>query len=227
MPLVDELQGFALLRPEPWTPIDASVSNFAEDAVYELVGLPTGTETYTGRDEIRTWMEGLMKDDFRLHVDVIESDDSTVRTETYTWVNWSREADIAPLVENEEYIVPKPTPVYTFSRLAQNTIMNGFRSIPGASVRIHPTLANGLVVRFYTLARLNRVGRFFTLLYPLRIKQLLAHSCQPHQEQTYCQQAPQVVAAVPHSGAGRHPRQCTAEEAPTSFRAPGHIQPAG
>ncbi len=85
--------------------VDSSMMYFAEDAVYELVGLPTGTETYSGSDEIRAWMEGLLEDDFRLHVEILQSNEGTVLTETKTWMNWSREAGIAPLVATEEYVV--------------------------------------------------------------------------------------------------------------------------
>jgi hypothetical protein len=85
--------------------IDATVAHFADDAVYEIAGLPTGTETYTGRDEIYAWMAGLLEGDFRLTVEILESDDTTVLTETRTWMNWSREAGIAPLVATEEYVV--------------------------------------------------------------------------------------------------------------------------
>ena len=85
--------------------IDATLAHFDEDAVYELVGLPTGVETYSGHGEIYAWMEGLLEGGFRLTADILESEGTSVTTETKTWMNWSRDAGIAPLVAIEEYTV--------------------------------------------------------------------------------------------------------------------------
>lgn len=85
--------------------IDATLVYFSDDAVYEIAGLPSGLETYAGHDEIRAWITGLLADDFRMEVEILESEGPTVICETRSWMNWSRETGIAPIVATEEYAV--------------------------------------------------------------------------------------------------------------------------
>lgn len=90
--------------------LEASLAYFAGDAVYYVMGLPTGPETYAGKASIRGWRRGLLAQGFRLRAEVLSVDatggnDGTVVTLTETWTDATRRAGIAPLIALEAYMV--------------------------------------------------------------------------------------------------------------------------
>ena len=86
--------------------VEASLAYFADDAVYKLVGLPPNLpDTYSGKDQLRAWMNELLADHFELQVEVIKEEGDTVTTKTLTWSDMTRKFGVAPLVATEVYIV--------------------------------------------------------------------------------------------------------------------------
>lgn len=86
--------------------VEASLAYFADDAVYELVGLaPNLPGTYTGKGQLRAWMNELLADHFELQAEVIKEEGDTVTTKTLTWSDMTRKLGVAPLVATEVYLV--------------------------------------------------------------------------------------------------------------------------
>lgn len=86
--------------------VEASLAYFADDAVYKLVGLPPNLpSTYTGKEQLRAWMNDLLADHFELQVEVIKEEGDTVTTKTLTWSDMTRNLGVAPLVATEVYVV--------------------------------------------------------------------------------------------------------------------------
>jgi LPXTG-motif cell wall-anchored protein len=80
--------------------VDAAMALFADDAVVTLAFFE---ETYTGAEEIRAWFEGLVAANFELQLEIVQLDGDTVITKTTTWIDFTREMGIAPLVAEEIY----------------------------------------------------------------------------------------------------------------------------
>jgi hypothetical protein len=94
--------------------VDAAMALFTDDAVVTLAFFE---ETYTGAEEIRVWFEELVAGNFELQLEILQIDGDTVTTKTTTWIDFTREMEIAPLVAEE---------VYTF----QNGKIMGFTWTP-------------------------------------------------------------------------------------------------
>jgi hypothetical protein len=94
--------------------VDAAMALFTDDAVVTLAFFE---ETYTGAEEIRVWFEELVAGNFELQLEILKTDGDTVTTKTTTWIDFTREMGIAPLVAEE---------VYTF----QNGKITGFTWTP-------------------------------------------------------------------------------------------------
>jgi hypothetical protein len=94
--------------------VDAAMALFTDDAVVTLAFFE---ETYTGAEEIRAWFEGLVAANFEIQLEVLQVEGDTVTTKTTTWIDFTRQMGIAPLVAEE---------VYTF----QNGKITGFTWIP-------------------------------------------------------------------------------------------------
>ena len=105
-------EGIVVAAYHGWSadPVDPSVveptlSHFASNAVVTLLGLPSGTEIYTGTEAIGAWMNGLIDLGFRAEVEVTGTDGDTVTTLTRTWMNPTRQMGIAPLEATETFVI--------------------------------------------------------------------------------------------------------------------------
>jgi hypothetical protein len=94
--------------------VDAAMALLTDDAV---VNLAFFEETYTGAEEIRAWFEELVAANFEIQLEILKADGDTVTTKTTTWIDFTRQMGIAPLVAEE---------VYTF----QNGKITGFTWTP-------------------------------------------------------------------------------------------------
>ncbi|HEY83787.1 MAG TPA: SnoaL-like domain-containing protein [Chloroflexi bacterium] len=94
--------------------VDAAMAFFTDDAVVKLEFFG---DTCTGADEIRVWFEELVAGNFQIQVEVLQIDGDTVTAKTTTWIDFTREMGIAPLIATE---------VYTF----QDGKIAGFTWIP-------------------------------------------------------------------------------------------------
>ncbi len=89
--------------------VEATLAHFAADAVYYVLGLPTGPETVGGKAALRGRLNALSEQHLRLRVEVLSVDaaggDGTVVMLTEAWTDAARRAGIAPLVTLESYTV--------------------------------------------------------------------------------------------------------------------------
>jgi ketosteroid isomerase-like protein len=80
---------------------DGWLSLFADDAVYNLV-MGSDTVTMTGKAEIRAWLDSMKTDpELRLEAEIISVEGETVTLEVKTWMEYSVQLGIAPVVATE------------------------------------------------------------------------------------------------------------------------------
>ena len=86
--------------------IEASLTYFADDAVYQLVGLPPNLpDTYAGKEQLRAWCTELAADHFEIQINVVSEEGNVVTSRTLTWNDMTRNLGIAPLVATEVYVI--------------------------------------------------------------------------------------------------------------------------
>ncbi|MBL7183251.1 MAG: nuclear transport factor 2 family protein [Anaerolineae bacterium] len=87
--------------------VDAALALFTDDAVVKLVpALPPGSpDTYTGKEELRAWLEGLVAMNWEGEFEILQVEGDTVTTRLTSWADPTREIGIAPLVATEVYTV--------------------------------------------------------------------------------------------------------------------------
>ena len=83
---------------------DTVLAVWADNAVQTII-VGDSVETYTGKDEIRAYWEGLLAGGFSMEVTVQSVEESTVTTESKTWSNETRALGVAPLVGTEVCVV--------------------------------------------------------------------------------------------------------------------------
>jgi hypothetical protein len=84
--------------------VDASLATFADDAVVNIL-IPGAPETYTGREEIRAWLEDLVAQRWEGEVEILEVEGDTVTTRLTSYMDPTRALGVAPLVGTDVYIV--------------------------------------------------------------------------------------------------------------------------
>ena len=96
-------QGWEALTPAI---LDAALAWYADDAVVTLIGLPPDQpNTFRGKAQIRAWFEELAAHEFNLKLEVREVSVDSVTTQTRTWMDWSRQAGIAPIIATEVFVI--------------------------------------------------------------------------------------------------------------------------
>jgi hypothetical protein len=85
--------------------LDGSLAFWTDDATFLVVGLPTGSETYKGKEEIRAVFKENIDSHFKEQVEVLKVEGNTVTTQTTSWHDFTRQLGVAPLVATEVYIV--------------------------------------------------------------------------------------------------------------------------
>lgn len=133
--------------------IEASLAYFAGDATYTIVGMPTGPEVHAGKEALRAWMNELGAQGFALEVEVLNAQGNIVTTRTQTWVDFTRQLGIAPLVATEVYVVEEgkiAAVTWVLTPESKTALLNALAALPPA-----PTVlvqggplkgANGLTV---------------------------------------------------------------------------------
>jgi hypothetical protein len=83
---------------------DTVLAVWADDAVQTIV-VGDGVETYTGKDEIRAYWEGLLAGGFRMEATIQGVEGNTVTAESKTWSNDTQALGVAPMVGTEVCVV--------------------------------------------------------------------------------------------------------------------------
>lgn len=84
---------------------ESALDYYADEAVYKILMPGAPEQTYTGQAAIRAWWQELVAQHFELQVEVLNVTGDTVTTRTQTWVDFTRNLGIAPLVATEVYVV--------------------------------------------------------------------------------------------------------------------------
>lgn len=84
--------------------VAASLATFADDAVVNIL-IPGAPETYTGVEEIRPWLEGLVAQNWEGQVEILKVEGDTVTSRLTSYMDPTRALGIAPLTGMEEYVV--------------------------------------------------------------------------------------------------------------------------
>jgi ketosteroid isomerase-like protein len=85
--------------------LEGSLAFYADDAVFEVNGLPTGPETYKGKEAISAvWKENIGSH-FKELVEVLKIEGDTVTTHTTSWHDFTRQIGVAPLEATEVYVI--------------------------------------------------------------------------------------------------------------------------
>jgi hypothetical protein len=88
------------------TQIDAMLAYFADDAVFKMVGMPTGIpSTFSGKEAIREAYVGWLPLHPRLQVEIQNVDGETVTANTRYWSDMMTSLGVAPLEGTDVYII--------------------------------------------------------------------------------------------------------------------------
>jgi hypothetical protein len=113
--------------------VEASLAYFADDATYTIIGMPTGPEVHAGKEALREWMNGLGAQNFELQVELLNTHGNIVTTRTQTWVDFTRELGIAPLVATEVYVVEEgkiAAVTWVLTEESKMALLNALAALP-------------------------------------------------------------------------------------------------
>ena len=85
--------------------LEGSLAFWTDDATFLVVGLPTGSETYKGKGEIRAVFKENIDSHFKEQVEVLKVEGDTVTTQTTSWHDFTRQLGVAPMVATEVYVI--------------------------------------------------------------------------------------------------------------------------
>jgi hypothetical protein len=99
----------AQVEPMNHGDIKAALELYADDVELQLAPtfamLPGSPDHYRGKDELKAYFESLVESHIQLQIDVQQVEGNTVTTKTYTWMDLTRDLDIAPLEATEVYTI--------------------------------------------------------------------------------------------------------------------------
>ena len=89
--------------------IGAALELYDDDVELQLAPafalLPGSPDHYRGKDQLQAYFESLVESHIQLQIDVLQVEGNTVTTRTFTWMDLSRDLDIAPLEATEVYTI--------------------------------------------------------------------------------------------------------------------------
>ncbi len=133
------VQAFA----QPWTTgdvdaskLDAIIANFADQAVFKMVGMPPGQpDTFEGKAAIRAAYESWMPLHPKLQVDILKVEGDTVTAKTLYWSDMMSALGVAPLEGTDVYIVKDgkiQSEVWTLTDESRNKLMAAVAAVAPA-----------------------------------------------------------------------------------------------
>ncbi len=86
--------------------LQGALAYFDDGALFYILGLPpTGTETLSGKEQIRTLLADNIANHFRMEVEVLSVINEVIVTRTTTWHDYTREIGVAPVEATEVYVI--------------------------------------------------------------------------------------------------------------------------
>jgi len=139
--------------------LEGYLALWADDGTFEVVGLPSGPETYKGKDQLRTEFEDEIANHIEIQVEVLKVEGDTVTTRTTTWHDFTRQIGVAPLEATEVYVVKNgqiASATWTLSPESLDKLQAALAALPETGGVAFPTYA--LVMAMGGLAILSGFG---------------------------------------------------------------------
>lgn len=86
--------------------LDGVMSMYADDIVVTVTPGANGPpDVYTGKDEVRGWLESFNDQNFKVEYEVISAEGENVTLAVQTWTDDTRQLGIAPITATEVYVI--------------------------------------------------------------------------------------------------------------------------
>jgi LPXTG-motif cell wall-anchored protein len=131
----------------------------ADDGTFQLEGLPSGPETYKGKEQLRSEFEDEIANHIEIQVEVLKVEGDTVTTRTTTWHDFTRQIGVAPLEATEVYVIENgqiASATWTLSPESLAKVQAALATLPETGGATFPTYA--LVMAMGGLAIMGGFG---------------------------------------------------------------------
>lgn len=86
--------------------LDGVISMYADDIVVTVTPGANGPpDVYTGKDEVRGWLESFNDQNFKVEYEIVSVEGDTVTLAVQTWTDATRQLGIAPIAGTEVHII--------------------------------------------------------------------------------------------------------------------------
>jgi len=139
--------------------LEGFLALWADDGTFQLEGLPSGPETYKGKEQLRSEFEDEIANHIEIQVEVLKVEGNTVTTRTTTWHDFTRQIGVAPLEATEVYVVKNgqiASATWTLSPESLAKVQAALATLPETGGVAFPTYA--LVMALGGLAILSGFG---------------------------------------------------------------------
>jgi ketosteroid isomerase-like protein len=139
--------------------LEGCLALWADDGTFQLEGLPSGPETYKGKDQLRSEFEDEIANHIEIQVKVLKVEGDTVTTRTTTWHDFTCQIGVAPLEATEIYVVKNgqiASATWTISPESLAKVQAALATLPETGGVAFPTYA--LVMALGSLAILSGFG---------------------------------------------------------------------
>jgi len=139
--------------------LEGYLALWADDGTFQVVGLPSGPETYKGKEQLRSEFEDEIANHIEIQVEVLKVEGDTVTTRTTSWHDFTRQIGVAPLEATEVYVIKNgkiASETWTLSPESLDKLQAALAALPETGGVAFPTYA--LVIALGGLAILGSFG---------------------------------------------------------------------
>jgi ketosteroid isomerase-like protein len=139
--------------------LEGCLALWADDGTFQLEGLPSGPETYKGKEQLRSEFKDEIANHIEIQVEVLKVEGDTVTTRTTTWHDFTRQIGVAPLEATEVYVIKNgqiASATWTISPESLTKVQAALATLPETGGVAFPTYA--LVMVLGSLAILSGLG---------------------------------------------------------------------
>ena len=139
--------------------LEGYLALWADDGTFQVVGLPSGPETYKGKEQLRSEFEDEIANHIEIQVEVLKVEGDTVTTRTTSWHDFTRQIGVAPLEATEVYVIKNgkiASETWTLSPESLAKLQAALATLPETGGVAFPTYA--LVIALGGLAILGSFG---------------------------------------------------------------------
>ena len=139
--------------------LEGYLALWADDGTFQVVGLPSGPETYKGKEQLRSEFTDEIANHIEIQVEVLKVEGDTVTTRTTSWHDFTRQIGVAPLEATEVYVIKNgqiASETWTLSPESLDKLQAALVTLPETGGVAFPTYA--LVIALGGLAILSGFG---------------------------------------------------------------------